>query len=179
MTAPNYVFRPRPPLSKDSVEWLFSKLSLRYGSPFADRWKDVNLDDVKDDWSRELAPLNGNRAAVNYALANLPDKPPTVIEFKRLCLSMPGEQAALHDDTPVRGPNEAERAKLAELREWLSKPVKESPRAWAYRLLEDHRLTNRHTPTAVAMATAAVERDHLGEISPEFIATPDEVGGEA
>lgn len=117
-------FHSPTPLPDDVIDRLFSALVVRYGTPFLDRWRDLELPVVKADWARELAGFNGKGWAIRYALANLPDKPPTVIEFRKLCNAAPMQQAQplLPNDAQVRGPNEFERARLAELRGMYRRP---------------------------------------------------------
>lgn len=71
-------------LPDDVIDRLFSALTVRYGAPFLDRWRDLDLAVVKGDWARELSGFAGNLEALRYALDHLPDKPPNVIEFRKI-----------------------------------------------------------------------------------------------
>lgn len=163
-------FRSPSPLPDEVVDRLFSALVVRYGVPFTDRWRDLDLDAVKGDWARELGRFAGNRNALRFALDNLPEKPPTVIEFRRLCNDAPVGQAMLPSDAPVRGPTPAERevmrALAADIRAgtFFAKPS----RAWAYDLIRCHKAGWRNgdsfhsTPAALEMARSAIAADHSG-----------------
>ena len=72
------------------VEKIFTKLTLVYGRNFLDRWTGLDMDAVKDDWAHELSALQQSPRAITYALQNLPaDKPPTVLEFRKIAWSTP------------------------------------------------------------------------------------------
>ena len=90
------------------VEAIFTKCSLVYGRDFLVRWEGMNLDEVKADWERELGPLLAHPDAILYGLAHLPEKPPTVLAFRALCIQRPKRQE-LRLARPA--PTEEERAK--------------------------------------------------------------------
>ena len=72
---------------------IFTKLSLAYGRDFIGRWEGIDLNDVKTDWSHELSGFDAHPEAIAYALANLPAKPPTVIEFRAIARRAPQPDA--------------------------------------------------------------------------------------
>lgn len=75
------------------VELVFSKCSLVYGRDFLGRWEGLKLGEVKADWIRELGPLLDSPQAIKHGLEHLPaDRPPNVLQFRQLCLSMPRAQ---------------------------------------------------------------------------------------
>lgn len=76
----------------NAVERLFQRLTATYGSEFVNKWDKVSLTDVKTAWSHELAAYSDNLNAIGWALENLPDRCPNLIEFKNLC-----KQAPRHD----------------------------------------------------------------------------------
>lgn len=71
------------------VDALFTKLTLAYGRDFLGRWEGVDVMDVKTDWGHELAGFERCPEAIAYALAHLPVKPPTVMEFRDICRKAP------------------------------------------------------------------------------------------
>ena len=75
------------------IDKIFEKLTLVYGQDFLRRWQDIDLELVKADWAHELAGYEAHPAAVAYALANLPDRPPTVLEFRRIAMRAPAASA--------------------------------------------------------------------------------------
>lgn len=160
--------RSHPQLSDDAIDRLFSALTLRYGTPFLDRWRDLDLAAVKLDWALDLACFAGNLQSIRYGLDHLPEKPPTVMEFKRLCHSMPAAVASVSYSGNVRAPTQAERDALRR----LSADIKANAifarpgRNWA-RTVVDRHASGEHASTPVALAMA---RDALRE--PTF--TPEE-----
>ena len=71
------------------VEKIFQKLALVYGRDFLSRWEGQNLAEVQADWAHELAGFVNAPHAIKYALENLPEKPPTVLQFRAVCRLAP------------------------------------------------------------------------------------------
>lgn len=69
------------------IDVIFKKCTLRYGRDFTGRWEGLDMADVKDDWAHELTGIRPESVA--YALQNLPDKPPTVGDFRKVALNAP------------------------------------------------------------------------------------------
>jgi hypothetical protein len=160
----------RDHLSDAEVDRLFTRLLVRYGAPFSDRWRTLDLAVVKADWARELGRFSRQPEALAWALEHLPERPPTVIDFARLCEQAPRHEAMASSTARTRGPNDFERESIRQLREVLPVPGKatrrsagleaRADRSWAQRLLERHERGYRHaTPAALAMA-----RDALGQV---------------
>jgi hypothetical protein len=76
-------------LSIAAVERLFDRLSMTYGSEFRNKWNGIPLNEVKSAWSHELGIFADNLHAIGWALQNLPDRCPNLIEFKSLCKQAP------------------------------------------------------------------------------------------
>jgi len=74
-----------PRLSERWIERIFARLLVRYGTPFLRKWDGLDLDLVKADWARRLAPYADNAAALIYGLDHLPEFPPTVDQFAEIC----------------------------------------------------------------------------------------------
>lgn len=153
------------------IDRLFTRLLVRYGGPFSDRWRMLDLKVVKADWARELGRFGRRPEAIAWALEHLPERPPSVIDFARLCEQAPQQAAPPASAKPTRGPNPFEREQLRSLREQLptpnagtARPDDETgaARRWAPRLLRRHeRGEFVATPAALAMA-----RDALGLAAP-------------
>lgn len=78
------------PLPLPWVEKIFRKLTLVYGRDFTARWEGQETIHVIEDWAEELAGFARWPEAIAWALKSLPEgKPPTVIEFRALCLKAP------------------------------------------------------------------------------------------
>lgn len=80
-------------MQSDWIDFVFERLSLTYGRDFLDRYLGLDPQALKDDWARELAPCTAMpdvARVISWALSNLPSgKPPTAVEFRRLCASAP------------------------------------------------------------------------------------------
>ena len=154
--------RSPPQLSDDAIDRLFSALTLRYGTPFLDRWRDLDLGAVKLDWALDLSCFAGNLQAIRYGLDHLPEKPPTVMEFKRLCHSMPQTVEAVRYSGNVRGPTPEERDALRA----LSADIKANAifarpgRQWAADLIRDDSAGWRgNEPFRGTLTSLAMARD--------------------
>ena len=111
---------------------IFMKLTLIYGRDFTGRWEGMNICDIKTDWSHELSGYENRPKAIAWALQNLPaGKPPTVLEFRKLCNTLPQEAVVFLDEPkadPVR--------KAAVLARMSDAPEKTDGREWARRIIQ-------------------------------------------
>lgn len=88
------------PIPLPWVEALFARMLVRYGSLWLMQWEGVPAEALAADWAAELAGLSD--VALRYGVANLPlDKPPTLGQFKALCLRAPEAQQPLIDAPPA------------------------------------------------------------------------------
>ena len=76
-------------ISIAAVERLFDRLSMTYGTEFKNKWNGMPLNEVKSAWAHELGIFADNLNAIGWALQNLPDRCPNLIEFKSLCKQAP------------------------------------------------------------------------------------------
>ena len=110
------------------IDRIFQKLTIAYGRDFLDRWRDIDLDDVKLDWATELAGFLNRPEAIKHALDHLPDsKPPTVFEFRKLCINAP-RPAGL--EVGYSGSKPAQKIEIGQ--------SKRGPKEWAYTLKARH-----------------------------------------
>lgn len=109
-------------------------MAIRYGAAWLNHWQGIDLDAVKLDWATELAGLSNE--ALKYGVVNLPlDKPPTLGQFKAICLRSPvGVQRMLTDD--VKADPERVRQLAAKARAALKQKGRLQ---WAYDLQERER----------------------------------------
>ena len=112
------------------VKKIFEKLTLTYGQQFLRRWSDIDLAAVQDDWAHELSGFEHAPHAIAYALANLPDAPPNVLQFRSVARAAPAINVLQLESPP------ADSALVA--RELAKIPVvmqnAADPKAWAKRL---------------------------------------------
>lgn len=121
------------------TEKIFMKLTLIYGRDFTGRWEGMNICDIKTDWSHELSGYENRPKAIAWALQNLPaGKPPTVLEFRKLCNTLP-QEATVFLDAPKADPVRV-RAELAKL---ADAPAKSDSKEWARRKLASHAAGDR------------------------------------
>jgi hypothetical protein len=133
------------------VERIFTKLVLVYGQAFLVRWRDIDIAMVKTDWTHELSGFDRTPHRIAFALANLPEKPPSVIEFKALCRSAPALPAPALEAPPANPERMAqELAKLAPMLAETPGPVDD--KAWARKILARVQAGERVTPTVLQMA---------------------------
>jgi len=72
------------------IEAIFKKLSMTYGKAFLDQYRDMNIQEVMENWAHELSGFSTSPHAVAYAMECLPsDKPPNVLQFWSLCRQAP------------------------------------------------------------------------------------------
>lgn len=138
------------------VERLFDRLISTYGNDFTNRYAGLDISKTKTVWGYELDAFGNSLHRIAWALENLPERCPNVIEFKKLCYSAPSPEA-LQLPEPKANPARvaAELAKLAPLREKLSAPVAQKDyKQWARVILAS---PEGRSPAAIQMAKNALE----------------------
>lgn len=137
------------------IDRLFTRLLVRYGAQWLRLWDGIEIDVVKEDWSRELRGLSGE--AILYALEHLPDdRPPaTATAFRRLCVGRPEYFKEL--PAPEADPKLVARM-LAEANAKAASAVASQggPKAWAYRLKASEERGDRLTQAQRTMWRAAI-----------------------
>lgn len=76
------------------IDRLFARLNATYGRDFMGRYEGQDAGAVKTSWSHELDAYSQNLQPLAWALENLPERPPNVIEFKNICLRAPNAPTA-------------------------------------------------------------------------------------
>ena len=120
------------------IERLFEKLQLSYGTEFTNKWGNLDSIDLMTNWAHELAQFADNLTAIGWALQNLPDRCPNLIEFKSLCKQAPRPQYEALDapKAPVEVIDREISKMLAGL---LKKPADTiDHKRWAKRLKQRH-----------------------------------------
>ncbi len=145
-------------LPAEVIDRLFSRLNAVYGMAWDRQMGNAPLPDVKSAWGHELAGFSDKLGMLAWALDNLPERCPNVIEFKHLARRAPVPEAARLPE-PKADPARvaAELARVA--------PAVESARstlgfvdhkAWAKRLIARHDAGDRLTPTCLRFARQAL-----------------------
>lgn len=102
-------------LSTDAVDVLFDRMSGVYMGAWVRALGETPLPDAKAAWAHELGGFSGNRdkmLSIAWALKNLPDYPPSAVQFRRLCEQAPRPASVQGQDTGGRAATAEERAAL-------------------------------------------------------------------
>lgn len=139
------------------VDKIFAKLTLAYGRDFLARWEGIDLNSVKSDWAHELAGFAAHPEAIAYGLAHLPQRAPSVFEFRALARSAPAP-AMQRLEAPKADPARvaAELAKLAPLRARAFAAPLPGAKDWARRIIARHEAGGRINPTCLRFAREAL-----------------------
>jgi len=138
----------------NAIDRLFKRLSATYGAAWERSLGAVPVGDTKTVWAHELSAFKGSLHRIAWALENLPEKCPNVIEFKNLCRKAPApELEALPE--PKADP-ERVKAELAKLGEIKTVPQEAGRFDWAHRVLARQASGAKVSPTVVQMAQSAI-----------------------
>lgn len=148
--------------SIDRVQRIFARLLVRYNAQWLKRIELVDENDLIDDWARQLQRVSNG--AIYHALNHLPEKfPPTVGEFKALCLQRPERAYRALPAPDSRIPREEKTAILKRLGEVL-KPKADTERlAWARELRDKHKAGGHVTEAEVTMYRTALREGYESE----------------
>ncbi len=137
------------------IDRLFSRLNATYGRDFMGRYEGQDSAAVKTSWGHELDGYRANLKPLAWALENLPERCPNVIEFRALCRRAPAAEVPALPE-PKANPERvaAELAKLAPLRVDTVSPV--DHKAWAKRLKARHEADERLNLNQVRCYRAAL-----------------------
>lgn len=118
------------------VEKIWAKLTLTYGDKFLRQYSSIpseQLNAVKTDWCHELAGYQNNPGAIAWALSNLPEYPPNVIQFKGLCRSAPRVEPVAAIENQAKADPQRLKAELEKLGGVKDKVLQTAynPRQWA------------------------------------------------
>lgn len=146
-------------LPLQAINRLFDRLAATYGSAWLRQWDGMDPAAIKSLWAHELSGYEHNLAAIAWALENLPETCPNLIQFRNLCRKAPEvEQKRL-------APPPADPAIVADALAKISAMTAKKPahgydyKAWAKRIMQrvtDGELVN---PTSARMAREALRLD--------------------
>lgn len=115
------------------VDRLFARMQIVYGSEFQNRWANTDVTAVKAGWAAALAWYDDHLEDISYALDNLPERCPNLVEFRNLCRKAP---RAIAEQLPAPAAD-PERVQQAVSRLKASSAVVDH-KAWAKRLMRRH-----------------------------------------
>lgn len=146
-------------LPLQAVDRLFDRLTVTYGTAFMATCAGQNTATVKTAWAHELAAFasrDGLRA-IAWALENLPERAPNVIQFRNLARQAPAaETPRLPEPKPDPERLRAELARLQPLRDAVRAGQFVDHKAWAHRIIARHDAGERVNRTALGMARSAL-----------------------
>jgi hypothetical protein len=122
-------------MNQRAIDRLFERLAAVYGPAWERSLGATPVLEVKALWAHQLQAFAERLEAVVWALDELPETPPNVIQFRNLCRSAPAA-AAPRLPEPQADPARVARelAKLGQLRAKPSGALVHSMKAWAYEL---------------------------------------------
>lgn len=138
------------------VARIFDKLSLTYGAAWVRKWEGVDGAAVRADWGHELRGFQQSPHAIKHALEHLPPaEPPTVLQFRDMCLKAPQFAPKALPAPP------ADPASVAKARAAVEKIGRRQDREWAHALRERDQRGDRLTFAQRVMWREAM-RNHDG-----------------
>ena len=144
-------------LPTKAVERLFEKLQLTYGTEFTNKWGELNSMDLMTNWAFELAQFADNLNAIGWALQNLPDRCPNLIEFKNLCKQAP-RPITVALDAPKAPVEVIDREISTMLAGLIKKPTDAGDhKRWARRLKERHEKGEHLSPYQINCYKTALD----------------------
>jgi len=137
-----------------AVNRLFERLSATYGRDFLARFDGMDQASLKALWAHEMAGFADKLSMIAWALENLPERAPNVIEFRNLARRAPAPEAPRLPE-PKADPERvaAELAKLGPTIAAARTPTEPvDHKAWAKRIVARHEAGERLTPTTLRFA---------------------------
>lgn len=145
-------------LPSKAIDRLFERLGATYGAAWDRSLGTAPIGDVKSAWAHELAGFDDKLGLLAWALENLPERCPNVIEFRNLARRAPVPDAPRLPE-PKADPARvaAEMAKLAPvLAAARANAAPVDHKAWAKRLIARHEAGERLNPTTLRFAREAL-----------------------
>ena len=142
-------------ISLKAVDRLFERLAATYPN-WSSQWRDVPESDVKTAWAHELSGFQNNLHALAWALENLPERCPNVIEFRNLARRAPEiEKPRLPEPKADPARLKAELAKLSDMKLQVKNSAID-PKGWAKAILKRHKEGVKINITTLSMARCAL-----------------------
>lgn len=138
-----------------AIDRLFDRLTATYGRDFTGKFEGIEQSALKASWAHELSGFADKLTMLAWALENLPERCPNVIEFRNLARRAPAPEAPRLPQ-PKADPARvaAELAKLGPAISAQTGPV--DHKAWAKRLLARHEAGEKPNPTSLRFAREAL-----------------------
>ena len=139
------------------MERIFERLAATYMTEWSRKVGETPIADLMTIWEHELSGFLQSREAmmaIAWALENLPESAPNVIQFRNLCRMAPALDVPRLDE-PKADPERvrAQLEKLAPLREKIISVQAKDCREWARVIMANPK---GRTPTVIQMAKNAL-----------------------
>ena len=148
-------------LSLQATDRLFERLHATYGRDFMSKYEGLEVGAVKASWAHELSGFANNLHPLAWALENLPERAPNVIEFRKIARQAP------RPEVPYIEHEHAGKARIATELAKLAPVVASRPlathgygnKSWAYRIIANDKAgMGSRSMLPLIMARAALER---------------------
>lgn len=146
-------------LPLQAVDRLFDRLTATYGRQFLNMYEGMNSNAIKTIWAHELSGYTQRMNDIAWALENLPERPPNVIEFRNLCRKAPTPEN-IPLPAPPADPSRV-RAELAKLRPLVAAAANVGSNRnldWARRIVGRYEGGEKINALPLQMARAALAR---------------------
>jgi hypothetical protein len=148
-------------LPVQAIDRLFQRMSATYGAAWDRSMGQTPISDFKSAWAHELSGFAERLHAIAFALENLPEKCPNVIEFRNICRRAP-EPEKPRIEAPPADP-ERIKTELAKLEPILKKAERDNADdrlAWARRIVSKRQqgLRVAHGTYLIAAAALRINR---------------------
>lgn len=139
-----------------AIDRLFDRMALTYGSAWEKSLGTAPVMDIKTVWAHELSGFGDKLSMVAWALENLPERAPNVIEFRNLCRKAPAPEAPRLPEP--QADQERLKAELSKLCGVIKEtpPFTYNPKGWAHRIMQRQEDGEMVKPTTLRFAKEAL-----------------------
>lgn len=141
-----------------AVDRLFERLGATYGAAWDRSLGSAPIGDLKSAWCHELSGFSDKLSMLAWALENLPERCPNVIEFRNLARRAPVPETKRLPE-PKADPErvKTELAKLAPARDAVKRnQAPADHKGWARRIVARHSSGDTINPTSLRFAREAL-----------------------
>ena len=144
-------------LPTKAVDRLFERLNATYGAAWDRSLGTVPIPDAKTAWAHELAGFDGNLDSIAWALENLPERCPNVIEFRNLARRAPASELPRLPE-PKADPERMRRelSKLGQIKHQVLSIKTLDGKEWARQIVARHDGCENVRPVCLRFAREAL-----------------------
>jgi hypothetical protein len=144
-------------LPTKAIDRLFERLGATYGEQWNRQWVNIPINDVKSAWAHELSGFAGHLDSLAWALENLPERCPNVIEFRNLARRAPALELPRLPE-PKADPERMRRelSKLGQIKQQVLSIKTLDGKEWARRIVAQHDVGENVRPVCLRFAREAL-----------------------